>query len=65
MTARLTRLVAESPGAVPSAVLMIVFTWFAADEAGFRGVTYLPGEWIADSTHRASTAQDVHRKTPR
>ena len=43
MAARLTRLVAESPGAVPGAVLMIVFVWFAADEAGFRGVTYLPG----------------------
>ncbi|GAB2983371.1 acyl-CoA dehydrogenase family protein [Saccharothrix stipae] len=23
-----------------------------------------PGPWIADSTHRASTATDVHRKTP-
>ena len=23
-----------------------------------------PGPWIADSTHRASTAEDLHRKTP-
>ncbi|MET9224895.1 acyl-CoA dehydrogenase family protein [Lentzea sp. NPDC003310] len=25
----------------------------------------IPGRWIADSTHRASTAENVHRPTPR
>jgi O-antigen ligase len=43
MRERLSRLVAESPGAVPGAVLVALFIWFAADWAGFRGVTYLPG----------------------
>ncbi|MEU7528987.1 acyl-CoA dehydrogenase family protein [Saccharothrix sp. NPDC042600] len=37
------------------------FTWL--EEGVLNPST--PGPWIADSTHRASTAENVHRRTPR
>ena len=37
------QLVAESPGAVPLALCLAVFVWFASKEAGFLGTIWLPG----------------------
>jgi tetratricopeptide (TPR) repeat protein len=38
--------VSESPGLVPGAFGVAVFIWFAADEAGFRGVTWYPASLL-------------------
>ncbi|MEA2330015.1 MAG: hypothetical protein QOH58_153 [Thermoleophilaceae bacterium] len=34
--------VGHSPGAVPCAVTCVVLLWFAGDEGGFRGTTWMP-----------------------
>ena len=39
---RAAALVARSPGLVPSLAAFAVLLWFAADEGGFRGTTWMP-----------------------
>lgn len=46
MGARLSRLVAESPGVVPGSFGVAIFVWFAADEGGFRGITWYPASLL-------------------
>jgi tetratricopeptide (TPR) repeat protein len=41
--ARVATIVERSPGVVPSAVAVAVLLWFAGDEGGFRGTTWMPG----------------------
>jgi O-antigen ligase len=41
--ARAATVVERSPGVVPSAVACAVLLWFAGDEGGFRGTTWMPG----------------------
>jgi hypothetical protein len=57
---RLWRNSDDSDAALARHVLDGRFTWL---EEGVLDPSS-PGPWIADSTHRASTAADVHRKTP-
>ncbi|TQM83053.1 hypothetical protein FHX81_5467 [Saccharothrix saharensis] len=57
---RLWRNSDDSDAALARHVLDGRFTWL---EEGVVDPSS-PGPWIADSTHRASTAPDVHRKTP-
>ncbi|PSL58472.1 hypothetical protein B0I31_101690 [Saccharothrix carnea] len=57
---RLWRNSDDSDAALARHVLDGRFTWL---EEGVLDPSS-PGPWIADSTHRASTARDVHRKTP-
>jgi O-Antigen ligase len=47
---RLRKVVQDSPGAVPAAVCIAVFTWFAAEEGGFLGTTWLPGTLLLLAT---------------
>ncbi|SDF97621.1 Acyl-CoA dehydrogenase [Lentzea fradiae] len=51
----------DSDLALAGQVLAGRFTWL---EEGVVD-TSIPGRWIADSAHRASTAENVHRRTPR
>jgi O-antigen ligase len=41
--ARVATIVERSPGVVPSAIAVAVLLWFAGDEGGFRGTTWMPG----------------------
>jgi len=40
--ARAATLIERSPGVVPSAFVCAVLLWFAGDEGGFRGTTWMP-----------------------
>lgn len=44
------RLLQESPGVVPVAVVVAVCTWFAAEEGGFLGTTWMPGTLLLLAT---------------
>ncbi|MEU4739213.1 acyl-CoA dehydrogenase family protein [Actinosynnema sp. NPDC023658] len=57
---RLWRNSDDSDAALARHVLDGRFTWL---EEGVLDPS-TPGPWIADSEHRASTAEDVHRRTP-
>ncbi|MCE6997930.1 acyl-CoA dehydrogenase family protein [Saccharothrix sp. S26] len=57
---RLWRNCDDSDAALARHVLEGRFAWL---EEGVLDPS-TPGPWIADSTHRESTARDVHRKTP-
>ena len=46
----LRRIVQDSPGVVPVAICIAVFTWFAAEEGGFLGTTWLPGTLLLLAT---------------
>jgi hypothetical protein len=39
---RVAALAARSPGLVPSLAALLALLWFAADEGGFRGTTWMP-----------------------
>jgi tetratricopeptide (TPR) repeat protein len=41
--ARIATVIERSPGAVPSGIALAVLLWFAGDEGGFRGTTWMPG----------------------
>jgi hypothetical protein len=51
----------DSDLAIARQVMDNQFTWL---EEGVIDAS-IPGRWIADSTHRESTAANVHRPTPR
>jgi hypothetical protein len=40
--ARVASLIERSPGLVPGAITCAVLVWFAGDEGGFRGTTWMP-----------------------
>jgi tetratricopeptide (TPR) repeat protein len=40
--ARIATIIERNPGAVPSGIAVAVLLWFAGDEGGFRGTTWMP-----------------------